>query len=114
MGRRESTLEAWAVSKARFWGAIVAKLKELDGVPDRVFFLPNGVVVIIEFKAKDEVPEDLQNWYIEKLEEYGFQVHWCDTKEAFRCLMEKLWTRGKTSGLQRKQHVPSRTKKSKT
>ena len=89
--RRESALESWAVRWARARGVIVAKLKELDGVPDRIFFplRTRGRPVIIEFKARGEEPEELQAWYLSTMQKAGYLVAWCDNKEAFLKLMEK-------------------------
>lgn len=102
--RRESALESWAVSWARFRGIIVAKLKDLDGIPDRIFFVPGGAPIIVEFKAEGKVggglQEETQPWYLAKLKEYGYKVCYCETKDEFRQLM--------------KRYDKCRTKKSKT
>jgi len=87
--RRESALESWAVKYARSRDVTVAKLTQLDGVPDRIFFVPGGKPLIVEFKARGEKPGELQSWYLQKLKEDGYRVAWCDTKEKFLELMEK-------------------------
>ena len=87
--RRESALERKAVKYARSRGVVVAKLTRLDGVPDRIFFVPGGKPLIIEFKARGEKPGEAQSWYLQKLKEDGYRVAWCDTKEKFLELMEK-------------------------
>lgn len=84
--RRESALESWAVKYARARGVVVAKLTQLDGVPDRIFFIPGGRPLIIEFKACGEKPGELQQWYLKKLADDGYRVAWCDTKEKFLVL----------------------------
>lgn len=89
MGRRESPLEAWAVRQARSRGIVVAKLTECVGVPDRIFFLPGGQPEIIEFKAKDEVPEKLQSWYLKTLKGAGYWVSYCDSRKKFIALMNR-------------------------
>lgn len=86
--KRESALESRAVKWARARRIVVAKLKECDGVPDRIFFLPEwrtrrGRPLIMEFKRRGEKPGDLQDWYLAKLLEDGFDVGWCDTWEGF-------------------------------
>lgn len=85
-GRRESRLEARCVKFARASGVVVAKMTECVGVPDRVFFTPGGPLVV-EFKAKDEVPEELQNWYLRTLRAAGYRTAACDTWEEF----QELW-----------------------
>jgi hypothetical protein len=79
-------LESWAVKYARSRGVVVAKLTQLDGVPDRIFFAPGGRPLIIEFKARGEKPGELQQWYLKKLMDDGYRVAWCDTKEKFLVL----------------------------
>lgn len=75
----------------------MAKLTELDGIPDRIFFVPGGSPVIIEFKKKDKRGKNLQAetqpWYLAKLKEYDYVVSYCETKEEFRQLM-KRYTNG--------------------
>ena len=83
MARRETVLEARACKWARLKGCVVAKMTECDGVPDRVFFVPGGRPIVIEFKRKGEVPEGLQHWYLDKLRELGYYARWCDTWEGF-------------------------------
>jgi hypothetical protein len=84
--RREGVLEARCVKLARLHGVLVAKLTELDGVPDRIFFFPSGRPWIIEFKARDEEPVELQAWYLNELQTIGYNVAWCDTYEEFEKL----------------------------
>jgi hypothetical protein len=89
VGRRESPLEARCVKWARWKGAVVAKLTGCAGVPDRIFFLPGGAALIVEFKAEDEAPEELQSWYLKTLRKHGFTVAHCDTWEGF----QEIWKR---------------------
>jgi hypothetical protein len=93
--RRESRLEARCVKFARDSGVVVAKLKELDGVPDRIFFTPRGPL-IVEFKAKDEVPGELQSWYLRTLREAGYEAEACDTWEEFQELWKNATSKTKT------------------
>jgi hypothetical protein len=95
-GRRESALEARCVKWARFQGVVVAKLTGCDGVPDRVFFLPE-TPLIVEFKAKGETPEELQSWYLRTLKQAGYNVAWCDTWEEFQLLWQTVTSKTKKS-----------------
>lgn len=88
-GRRESALEAPSVKWARARGIVVAKMTEVSGIPDRVFFVPGGKPLVIEFKAELEEPGKLQNWYLTTIKEAGYRVAYCDTKEKFMDLMAK-------------------------
>lgn len=90
---REGPLEAWAVSYARFRGIVVAKLKECDGIPDRIFFMPGGHPIVVEFKQQGKRGKDLQAetqpWYIKTLAAAGYTVCYCETKDQFRELMKR-------------------------
>ena len=92
--KRESALESRAVKWARARRIVVAKLTECAGVPDRIFFLPEwrtrrGRPLIIEFKRRGEKPEELQEWYLAKLLEDGFDVGWVDDFDAFIAAMKE-------------------------
>jgi hypothetical protein len=94
MPRRESVLEDWAVNRwARPRGIVVAKLKELDGIPDRIFFVPGGVAIIGEFKRKGVkgkgLQEKTQPWYLNRLKELGYRAYCWDTKEEFLKTMKE-------------------------
>lgn len=105
MGRRESALEAWACSWARFRGIVVAKLTEVAGIPDRIFFVPGSSPIIIEFKKTGKRGEGLQletqPWYQMALKKAGYRVFYCDTKEEFREIMKEY----------KECRVPSKTKR---
>lgn len=93
MARRESALESWAVAWARFRSIVVAKLTEVAGIPDRIFFMPAGVPVLIEFKRLGKVGKglqaDTQPWYRKKLLSQGYRVYQCDSKEQFKRIMKE-------------------------
>ena len=93
MGRRESALEAWCVKWARIRGIIVAKLTQVDGIPDRIFFVLGGSPVIIEFKKKGKLGKGLQEhtqpWYLKTLLAAGYRTYICDTKKQFLEIMKR-------------------------
>lgn len=94
VGRRESVLEAWAVNKwARPRGIVVAKLSEVAGIPDRIFFVPGGKPIIIEFKKEGKTGKNLQEytqpWYLKTLIAAGYRAYTCDTKEQFLEIMKR-------------------------
>ena len=88
-GRRESALESWCVKWARARGVVVAKLTECAGIPDRVFFVPGGRPLIVEFKAVGLKPEELQSWYLRMLFNNCYIAVHIDSKEAFMKLMNR-------------------------
>jgi hypothetical protein len=89
--RRESALETRAVAWARFRLIIVAKMTGVDGIPDRIFFVPGGIPVIIEFKKKGKrgkkLQEKTQPWYVAELLKAGYKTYFCETWEQFLEIM---------------------------
>lgn len=49
--------------------------------PDRMFFIPGGRPLIIEFKKPGEHPTPKQQKRIDELRELGYDVEVCDSKE---------------------------------
>lgn len=94
MARLESALESWAVRWARFRGIVAPKLTEVDGIPDRIFFVPGGVPIVVEFKRLGKKGSGLQSetqpWYLKTLLAAGYEVHHCDTKAQFRAIMKRF------------------------
>jgi hypothetical protein len=66
----------------------VAKLTQLDGIPDRCFFLPGGRPLLVEFKRLGKEPEELQAWHLNALVKAGYRAAHCDTWEEFQELVE--------------------------
>ncbi len=93
MPRLESSLESWACAWARFRGIVVAKLTQCNGIPDRIFFVPGGTPIIIEFKRLGKrgkkLQEATQPWYVEELKRNGYWAYFCETKEQFREIMKE-------------------------
>jgi hypothetical protein len=87
--RKESALEQWCVKWARSRGIVVAKLTELSGVPDRIFFTPKGRPLIVEFKKRNEKPDPLQEYYLKKLLDDGYHVGWCEARDGFLTAMKE-------------------------
>jgi hypothetical protein len=120
MARRESALEQWACSWARFRGIVAAKLSEVDGIPDRIFFVPGGSPVIVEFKKVGKKGKGLQGatqpWYRAALLAAGYRTYHCDTKDEFREIMKeykecRINEKTFTPSLDKARAVTSRTKK---
>lgn len=62
------------------------------GYPDRVFLIPGGRPLLIEFKRPGEVPRDLQAHIHKRLRKLGYQVEvhddWRDAFEAVKQAVE--------------------------
>jgi len=85
---------------------IKMELKHDVGWPDRMFLVPGGKPVIIEFKRPKTVGKDdggtlkgIQKQRIKYLSENGYNVDVCDTKEsAIRAITEGIYGgRGQTN-----------------
>ena len=57
-------------------------------VPDRIFFLGNGIVKFIEFKRAGEKPTDAQQREHERLRNMGYEVHVVDNVEDGELLLD--------------------------
>lgn len=95
-GRRESTLERWAVSWARARGIIVSKQNDPTGIMDHCFLVPGGAPWLIEFKdptvdlaSPDKGIHLLQWYYLIVLKADGYHTAVVTTKEGFLRLMNE-------------------------
>lgn len=78
---RESAVEDHLVAVAKMCGGLVRKLQWIGrrGAPDRVVFLPNGLIFWIELKRPGKDAEDHQRREHERLQEFGQFVAVLDT-----------------------------------
>jgi hypothetical protein len=83
--RLESGIEEDACEAVRLrYGVIGLKLTPdgRAGFPDRIFLVPGGQPVLIEFKRSGEEPRALQDYYLGQLRQLGYDVHWTDSVEG--------------------------------
>jgi hypothetical protein len=89
---KESSVERDCVEWARERGILVTKndTRANAGVPDRVFWLPGGRVLIIEFKRPGEDVElgSIQQGFIEHLRSAGYWIEVVETKLEFTRYVE--------------------------
>ena len=66
-------------------GGMAVKLLSqfIKGLPDRVFLLPGGVVVFVEFKSTGKRPTKIQNYIHLKLRVLGFPVYVVDSVGSY-------------------------------
>lgn len=55
----------------------------IKGLPDRMFLLPGGVVVFVEFKSTGKKPTKIQSYIHAKIRARGFDVYVVDSVETF-------------------------------
>lgn len=79
-GISERVIEQKLVRAVKADGGICPKLVSpgMDGMPDRLVLLPDGIIGFVEVKAPGEKPRPLQVVRIRKLQELGFKVYVLD------------------------------------
>lgn len=89
---RESKLERDAVAWARARRIVVAKLTQVAGIPDRIFFVPGGRPLVVEFKKQKgwtaKGRAELQAYYLTKLRAEKYRVVKLDTMDEFLDVMK--------------------------
>lgn len=79
----ESRIEREACVKVKTeLGIESLKLKGLRGYPDRIFLIPGGRPLLIEFKRPGERPRPDQQLRIHQLQDLGYHVEVHDTVES--------------------------------
>lgn len=55
----------------------------IKGLPDRMYLLPGGVVVFVEFKSAGKRPTRIQSYIHAKIRALGFLVYVVDSVESY-------------------------------
>ena len=98
MNFRESSIERWVCRKARNqFGVINIKIAPAGttGRPDRLFLIPGGKPLFIEFKKVGEEPEKIQLHRHEELRILGYDIEVHDTREGAINAIENAVLRSK-------------------
>lgn len=96
MRRRENALERKVVDFALHrLGVPSIKMEPPKGSetgwPDRCFFIPGGVPLLLEFKEVGYTPEPKQEYIHDMLEGLGYDVAWTDSyQDAIEAIGEKV------------------------
>ena len=98
MSHLESSIEhdTWTKAEA-YWSVVSSKLVTpgQTGWPDRIFWLPGGKPLLIEFKQAGEEAEVLQKHRHKVLRDLGYDVHVCDSvQSALTIIWIELLKRG--------------------
>ncbi|WP_394991817.1 VRR-NUC domain-containing protein [Streptococcus alactolyticus] len=91
---REKVVERKLVREVRKRGGICPKWvsPSFAGVPDRLVFLPNGKIGMVEVKAPGEKPRLLQVSRHRLFERLGFKVHVLDSVEKIGEVLDEIET----------------------
>ena len=64
----------------------------MNGVPDRIVFLPGGKMAFVELKASGKVPRALQEKRMGQLRKLGFLVYVLDGTERIGGILDEIRT----------------------
>lgn len=99
MRRREFSIEEAAcdsIEKELFITSIKLNITGRIGFPDRLFFIPGGRPLVIEFKREGEPPRPIQAYVLEGLRELGYDVAVADNvPSAFQAVQAAVRASGK-------------------
>ena len=89
---REKEIERKLVETIKKQGGIAPKwvCPGLDGVPDRLIFLPKGRFALAELKAPGEAPRPLQESRHRLLRKLGFKVFVIDSEEKIEEMVKEV------------------------
>ena len=70
-------------------GGICIKLcaEYMNGLPDRMCVLPNGITFFVEVKTTGKKPEPIQVWWHERLRSLGFRVYVLDSQDVLHTIL---------------------------
>lgn len=89
---REKYVEQALVKSVKSRGGICPKWvsPSFSGVPDRLVFLPNGKFGLVEVKAPDQKPRELQVSRYKLFERLGFKVYVIDRIEMIGEVLDEI------------------------
>jgi Holliday junction resolvase len=91
---REKAIERKLVQAVKEAGGMAPKLvcPGMDGMPDRIVLMPQGIVAFVEVKSHGEKPRPLQVARMEALRRLGFTVYVLDDVEQIGGIVRDLRT----------------------
>ena len=90
----EKTIERKLTVAVKKAGGIAVKFvsPSLDGMPDRLVLLPDGLIAFVELKAPGKRPRPLQEARHRLLRSLGFKVYVIDKPEQIGGMLDELQT----------------------
>ena len=88
----EKEIEQKLVTEVKKMGGICPKWVSpgLNGVPDRIVFLPDGKIAFVELKAPGKKPRALQRRRHAELRHLGFQVYVLDDPDQIGGILRAI------------------------
>lgn len=62
----------------------------INGLPDRLYLLPGGTAVFVEFKSTGEEPRPLQRVVMRRIKRLGFEVHVVSNLEEYYTVLNHI------------------------
>lgn len=92
MGKKEAIVEDYLRKRIKELGGFSRKAvyQGRKGAPDQWCFFPGGRLLLVECKAKGEVPEPLQEVEMAALRKLGFWATWTDSREGVDRILEEF------------------------
>lgn len=88
---REAEIEARLTEAVKQRGGLSVKfLSTIAGLPDRILFMPNGKLGLVELKQKGQKPRVLQRRRHLQLESRGFHVYILDDPADIPRLLDEI------------------------
>ena len=89
---REKVIEQYFVAEVKKLGGIALKLNStsMNGLPDRLILLPNGVLFFAELKSTGKKARPLQRFIHQKLQSLGFIVYVIDSMAQVKKMSKNL------------------------
>lgn len=73
-------------------GGMAVKLLSqfINGLPDRLYLLPGGTAVFVEFKSTGKRPTVLQGLVMQRIKRLGFEVHVVSNLEEYYTVLNHI------------------------
>lgn len=62
----------------------------INGLPDRLYLLPGGIAVFVEFKSTGKKPTVLQGLVMQRIKRLGFEVHVVSNLEEYYTVLNHI------------------------
>lgn len=62
----------------------------INGLPDRLYLLPGGTAVFVEFKSAGKKPTVLQGLVMQRIKRLGFEVHVVSNLEEYYTVLNHI------------------------
>lgn len=86
---RERYIEQTLCKKVKERGGKCIKQTAETGIPDRLVLMPGGKAFFVELKAPDKVPRKIQEVYMKRLRNLGFDCYVVDNTKMIPELLDK-------------------------